>query len=135
MIEKEINGQTYTVGKLDPFAQLHVARRLAPVLASMGVGALALARGNKLEAEAMLDMLGPVSEIVAKMPEEDVNYILQACLMVCKRHQADKKASVMVNGQLMFQDMEMPTLMQLAVAVVKESLGGFFSMLPSADSN
>ena len=42
----EIAGHDYAIGKIDAFAQFHVARRLAPAILAMGHSALALLKGD-----------------------------------------------------------------------------------------
>lgn len=132
MTEFDYNGSTYRIGKLDAFKQFHVARRLAPVLASLGLGVERLKEmGGSFE-----ELLGPISEVVSKMPEVDVDYILHACLHVTQRKQGDKWARVWAQGGgLLFQDMDMQAMLRITVEVVKGNLGGFFAMLPGAPSS
>ena len=135
MTEIEVGGQLYRIGKLDAFKQFHVARRLAPIQLAMGLSAgEMMAKGAEANETAMLGaIMGPIAEIVAKMPEDDVNYILRTCLAVCTRSQGENKwARVMVDANLMFADIDMTHMMRLTIEVVKENLGGFFGMLPGA---
>lgn len=131
MIEEPITigGNRYQVGKLPAIVQFHCARRIAPVLASMGVTLSKLKAGESAGIEAFI---GPASEVVAKMTDEDVNYVIFACLDAVKRYQGDKLARVRASGsqQIMFEDIDMAVLLQLTVAVLKENLGSFFASLP-----
>lgn len=125
----EINGHNYKVGTLDAFKQFHVARRVMPILAQIGINAAKLQDMGKLsKSEQGFDaILGPVSDVVAKMPEEDVNYILHSCLAVCKREQPDGRwAPVFVRGQLMFEDLGMQGMLRLTITTIRENLGSFF---------
>lgn len=123
----EVNGISYTVGKLNAFEQLHVARRLAPVLAELFTSFKAHPEVADSGLDAILQLASvPLAETFAKMSNDDVDYVVNACLSVCQRQQAKGFAKVMVNNILMFQDIEIDTLMALTTAVVEENLGRFF---------
>ena len=121
----EINGQSYRIGRLDAKKQFHVARRLAPLLAGLG-GAL------KGEAKGFAEMVSPIAEALAKMSDEDSDYVIDTCLAVVARQQGSDWAGVMArNGGLMFQDIDLPAMLRLAVAVIQHNLGSFFPGGPS----
>jgi hypothetical protein len=116
----EVGGQKYRVGRIDARKQFHVARRLAPLLAGMST------LGDKSAGFAAL--IGPLTDALSGMSDEDVDYVLDACLGVCQRIQANGQGAPVVNrgGALMFEDMDMGQMIQLAVKVIQENLGGFF---------
>lgn len=127
MEEIEIAGNTYRIGKLSALTQFHMARRLAPLLAAVGVTA-----GN-LKSAATLDLaelVGPASEVLARMSEADVNYVLFGCLDAVQRKQGDRFAPVQVREALMFQDLEMPSMVRLVIEVLRTNLGSFFDLVP-----
>lgn len=126
MSEIVVAGHTYRVGRLNPLQALHVSRRVAPVIAAMGVSIAALAAGAKLAPEDVAVNLGPVSEVVSNMTDEHVEYVLTVCLSVVLRKQGDKWAPVANGAMPMFQDVGMPEMMRLVVAVLQENLGDFF---------
>jgi hypothetical protein len=122
----EISGQQYRIGRLDAKRQFHVARRLAPLLAGLG-GAL------KGEAKGFAEMVSPIAEALAKMSDEDTDYVLDTCLLVVQRQSGQGWQSVMVkNGGLLFQDIDLPAMLQLTVAVIQQNLGSFFPGGPSS---
>ncbi|SAL25717.1 phage tail assembly chaperone [Caballeronia telluris] len=124
----EISGQQYRIGRLDAKRQFHVARRLAPLLAGLG-GAL------KGEAKGFAEMVSPIAEALAKMSDEDTDYVLDTCLLVVQRQSGQGWQSVMVkNGGLLFQDIDLPAMLQLTVAVIQQNLGSFFPAGPSPAS-
>lgn len=135
----EIAGQHYQLAKLNALTQFHVARRLGPILATMGVSLQMLRSGMKLELDDFVSLLTPVMDIMSKMPDEEVNYILFTCLGVCKRKSGEAWAPVLASGNLiMFSDIDLPTMLQLVVAVLKDNLGPFLmgqSDGPSSPSN
>jgi hypothetical protein len=120
-MEFEIAGNTYRAGKLDAFKQFHVSRRLAPVL-----GGLAMVAGG--EQDRLSALLQPITEAVARMSDTDCDYILQTCLGVVQRQQGSTWAPVFAAGRgaLMFEDIDLSAMMQIAVKVIQDNLGGFF---------
>lgn len=115
----EVGGQKYRIGRIDARKQFHVARRLAPLLAGMSI--------VPDKSADFAAFLGPLSDALSAMPDKDVDYVLDICLGVCQRIQAnDHPAPVMVRGGLMFEDIDMGQMIQLAVKAIQENLSGFF---------
>lgn len=146
MRTETINGHEYEINKLDPFEQLHVGRRLAPLLAhALPAFARLMAAGERPNMEILLfeGAAIPMADILAKMPQEDVDYVFKQCLSACKRR--DKKGWARIttpDGTLMYQDIELDTMLPLVQNVVEVSLGRFFPTgqpespaSPSPDSN
>lgn len=131
MTDLEINGVNYRIGKLDAFTQFHIARRLAPIQLAMGISAGELAtKASADEAAIAAAIMGPIADIVSKMPQDDVDYILKTCLAAVSRQQGEAYARVLVSGSLMFSDITMQVMLRLTIAVIKENLDGFFGGLP-----
>lgn len=124
MSDIEVNSNTYRIGKMDTRKQFHVSRRLAPLLAGIG-GAIAGSMAG--DGSALAATFQPIAEALSKMSDEDTDYVLDNCLAVVSRLQGNQFAPVMARGgALMFDDIDLPSMMQLAVAVIRENLGGFF---------
>lgn len=124
-----IKGEEYRIGKLDGFTQFHVARRLAPAL-----WALASATGGKpvkdLDTAKAVLAVAPVADVIAHMSDADSNYVLNACLNVCKRKQKEGWQVVLgAPGRFMFEDIDMPVMVQLTVSVVRLNLSNFSDAL------
>lgn len=142
-MELQIGERSYRTGKLNAFKQLHVARRVAPVLMSLGKS-LELLLGSVeskkdetqaappsedvsiKDAKAMVAIL-PLAEALAAMREEDVDYVINSCLAVCEIQQGNGWQRVQAgNGRLMFDFIELPAMMELTMAVIRENLVPFF---------
>ena len=108
----EVGGQQYRLTKLDTFKQLHVSRRLVPVMTGDGA---------TFEISVALG--------IARMPDADCDYILHECLSVVKRQQGDKWAPVYEphSRSLMFTDIDLGVMLKITTEVVKDNLAGFFS--------
>lgn len=143
--ELELRGSTYRIGTIDAWTQFHVVRRLFPLM-----GAFAKAMGKPpsiMEAarngepasdgdeESMLNGIVAMAEVLATMSEADCDYILRACLKVCKKKQKDMWAPLLSSdGRLMFDaDTNLSDLFQLTSATIQrqEGLVDFFQNLQS----
>lgn len=136
LVTHTINGREYQIGKLDPFKQMAVARRLAPLLPKLGPVVSEIqkrpelfrdAKDGKLEGiEDVLKSVEPLMTAFAQMDDADVNYILMNLLESASMKQSGGGfANVVVNGNLMFQDLEMPELVQIAWRAGVHNLGRF----------
>lgn len=126
-ITLEVANKEYEVGKLSALDQFHVLRRLMPTIAAVGVTAAQLKSFNWME------MLGPISDALSKMTDDEANYLIFKCLSVVRRRDGEMLARVTTpDGQLMYQDMDMMTMIRLVVEVVKFNHSGFFSLLGAA---
>ena len=132
----EIDGVTYRIGKLNAIQQFHIARRMAPVLAVLGesVGALVSLLpkpgqqvGDTELPDGVIPALASAAEVMAQMSDADSEYVIYTCLGVVARKQGEVYAPILgPQRQFMFSDIEMPAMLQLTFAVVKDNLGSFF---------
>lgn len=133
-MELELGGNTYKTGRLTPFQQFHIARRLAPALLAFANtfkdAAKASIQGQDSE-EAFLAGMGPVADALANLKDEDTEYVLNACLGVCFRQQPGGWQKVSIGpGKLMFDDIDMVVMLRLSSEVIKENLANFMGALP-----
>ena len=135
-----IGGHDYSIGRLNALDQLHVSRKIAPIVPNIMPILTEVAKGDlekvieSIEAdenaelgglEPLAKALEPFMEAIAKIPEEDVNYVIYKCLSVVKRN-----GSVVCRGEsIMFDDLDMNHLLPLTVAVIRTNLGNFIQGL------
>ncbi|HAV5928725.1 TPA: hypothetical protein JI221_16370 [Acinetobacter baumannii] len=75
--------------------------------------------------QPLAEALEPFMEAFAKMPEDDVNYIIHKCLSVVKRGSA-----IVCRGQsIMFDDLDMAQILPLVIAVIRVSMANFIQGL------
>lgn len=135
-MEFEIKGVQYRTAKLSVFDQLKVSRKLLPVLAGM----LADFQGIKSAAEggdvykAMETALPKIADSLAGMSEEDTNAIIFPCLSVVSRQNGKSWSPVMSQGELMFDDIDLMSMLQMVGRVVGDSLGNFLPALPASET-
>ena len=132
--EIQVSGRTYRIGRLDAMRQFHVARKLVPVITSLG--SLAEVAGSlKLQSAEGIAALKPVMDALAAMPDADCEFVLGACLSVTQRQNDGGTGWSPVWNvaakRLQFEDIGLPAMLQIAAAVLRENLGGFFPAAPS----
>jgi len=134
-MEFEIKGVNYRASKLSVFDQLKVSRKLLPVLAGMlgdFQGIKAAAQGGDVN-KAIQSALPKVADSLAEMSEEDTNAIIFPCLSVVARQNGKVWAPVMVQGELMFDDIDLMSVLQIVGRVVGDSLGNFLPAAPDKE--
>lgn len=122
-MEAVIDGLQYaTTGKLDAFAQLHIARKLAPALPVINgmVHPDNVGKDKKILTVLML----------AHINDADTNFVINKCMSVVVRKDASGKYVKIqtVDGHLMFDDIGMHALLELTFEVIEENIGDFFRM-------
>jgi hypothetical protein len=156
MAEFEVGSHTYrTEKRMGAREQWHVTRRLGPVLtafkeiilaaderlappppgASEEDRQLAFARMTSVA----LDAAVPLAEAVAKMPDQDWDYVINECFRVVVRAIKNENGGITswqrlwneAAGQPQFQDFDMLEMIQIVRHVLTENLSGFFVGLQS----
>lgn len=151
-MEIEVGGNTYRTEKLDARKQFHLSRRLMPLLVSLAkgfasskeaaalltdteavkravVGTAEQKKDTLALVDAIMSALGPSADVLAQMPEADMDYVINMCMRVCQRKMDGGLWSpVMAQGgnKFMFDDMDMTVLIRIAVSVIVENLASFF---------
>ena len=140
-----ISGKNYTIGRLNALDQLHVSRKIAPIIPSLipiisevAKGGLSrviesMESGDDVELEnidlkeldGLSGALSPLMEVIAGMSEGDTNLVIHKCLSVVIRDGA-----VLCRGEsIMFDDLDMMQILPLVVAVIRKNLGNFIQDL------
>lgn len=138
----EVQGQRYSIGRLDVFVQMHIARRVGTVINEIEAakyemyqdGTLAeLIEGEDPVLRASRIMHGMVKagwRAMGAMAQDDADYVMFECLKVVQREQQGGDWAKVVTGkQALFADMTGQVLMRLVVEVCKENLADFFPLL------
>jgi hypothetical protein len=139
-------GHDYKIGRMSAMRQFHVTRRLTAVLAGVGesFGEIQRQGGSSAFAQAAASMrsgaepeqrtevvrvVRPILEAIARMPDADAEFVVNACLEVVERDVGGGKgwARVMPQpGVLMFADVEMPAMLAITFHVLRANLADFF---------
>lgn len=138
-----INGKNFKLFKIDAFKQFHIVRRVGPILAdllpAMGDIQKALKTPDSLSEGENLDELAkvvsPIMLGLSKLSDEDANKVLYGLLSAVEiQQQGMGWARVSTDSALMFQDLDLPMLLQLAGRAFMYNLSGFFAALPASQA-
>lgn len=103
-----INGVAYSIAKIpSAIKQMHIARRVLPILAGGG------------DINSIFDNIGSIKD-------EDFEYVLMGLLDGVKRKDGGSAglwSNITVNGALVYSDINMIDLLQLAKASAVENFG------------
>lgn len=121
-MEIEINGHEYRATKLSVFDQLKVTRKLLPVLSGL-TGELQKLQQGEMPMAAVLPVM---ANAIAQMSDEDCNAILHPCLAVVSRKNTKAWTPIFRQGELMFDDIDLKTMLEIVAQVIGDSLGNFF---------
>ena len=126
MLEFDIAGQHYRAGKLSAFQQLHLSRKLAPIIPKL-LPALEGFNGDSIDVGAIAAAFDPLAGALAEMPDADCEYICATCMSVVQRQQDSRWAAIWAASSkaMMFDDIDLPAMLQITVEVVRDNLGSF----------
>lgn len=134
-MEFEIKGRKYSARKLNVFEQLKVSRKLMPVLSGI-VGELNVLRqvrsGEVSIEDAVKTALPSIAQALSDISDEDSDAIIHPCLSVVSIKNGDSYNPIFVNKQLMFDDIDLLTMLQIVARVIGDSLGNFLGELPDS---
>ena len=124
-----IGDKTFIIGKMPAETQFHVFRRAMPLLKPI---LESLKQGIKFGPLMLVQISGELSQ----MKDDDLNYVIRECKnVVSVMGPTGKAMPLMVNGNTMFADFDLPMLMQLTWAVLMENFRPFLSGLLGGPSN
>ncbi len=132
-IEFDIAGQRYRAAKLDTIKQLHVSRKIGPVLPKLLPVFVKFTESAKAgtpneDLAGIAAAVEPLAQALADMSDGDFEYVVNTCLAVVLRNQMNNWAPVFVpGGGLMFDDIDLGGTVQLVAKVIWHSLGPFLS--------
>lgn len=126
----EVVGVRYRARKMNAILQLQVGRRVIPLFKAIpdDVSPAML----KAQGFSALKALGPMMDVIASLPDADVEFIINKCLAHAERQNGGGTGwspVATLQGDVMFSDVSMDAsaTLQIAFGVIKENLSGFFT--------
>lgn len=138
MIENsfQIGDRQFKVSKINAMRQYHIVRRIAPILGDM-LPAMKevskkksenLSEDQKLEQAA--DIFAPIMHGISKLSDKDSEFVLYGLLAAVEMKQSEGNWAKLSNGDmLMFDNLELPVLLQAAGRSFMYNMTGFFGVL------
>lgn len=133
-VELEVAGKAYSIGKMSAMKQLHVSRRIAPLIPKLiplftrvksGGG------GISADLDGLAEVLQPFADSLAEMRDDDAEYVMSACMSVIQRKN-DFGWTAAWNDQVkqpMFDDIDLGVMLPLTVRCIVANLGPFIQGL------
>ncbi|MEN6629819.1 MAG: phage tail assembly chaperone [Sulfuricella sp.] len=130
MLEFQIGGKEYRAQKLDAFEQLHVSRKIAPLLPALIPIFVNIIKDKKsalTDLASLAELIAPFTEGLADMSNEASEYVVSTCLSAIQRKQGDNWTPVWSkSGKCsMFDDVDMSSMIPMIIKVIQDSLGPF----------
>ena len=152
MAEVTIGGNNYRTGKMDAMTQFHVVRRLLPIISSLtnatqdtagtqstsgaaevnGADGAAGTPVTNRAAPSMEQFLQALVNALAKLSDEDCEFIIAKCLTTCRRQQGAGWSIVwnVAAKRPQYEDIDLGAMMNLTTETLQENLAGFMPALP-----
>ena len=129
--EFSVGEHNYRVKKLGPLEQLHVFRRVTPLLvpihaAIKGKRVAGLDNGSAM----LMDMAMEATSELSSLSDEHLDYVMLKCLGTVEiKAPTGEFLPMTVRGTLMYQQLTLPELLQIVWVVLLENFSPFFSGL------
>lgn len=139
MIEFEVGGKKYQAGRLSVFDQMAVAKRLMPAIKNLVTPEFINATRSKLESEnggeakiGVSAIVPAIADAIYSLKDEDAERIVRTSLKVVSRQNSGGAFSPLLasSGDLLFDDVSLPNMLQIAWKVIESHLGDFFFIAP-----
>lgn len=136
----QIGARKFKLNKINTFEQFHIVRRLLPILGELLPVLGKVQKLGKLDPEKMseeqLQMFVPVIGGLSKLSDEDANRVLLGLCSAVEMQQqpANNWARVATSAGLMFEDLELPVIMQIAGRAFAYNMSGFFALMPQVSA-
>ena len=111
----EVKGNQYSIGRLDAFAQLHICRRLAPLV-------------QRIPASGGISYYSIIG-VLQDASNEDLDYIIVTSLRAVKRQTGGAWSAVIVGNTLAFEDIDAADMLEIVSKGVGEYVTPFFTGL------
>lgn len=135
----EIGSRKFKLSKINAMKQFHIVRRIAPILGELAPNLVQISKTVKDSGTTEDDRLEQIAQFVApvmlglsKLTDADANLVLMGLLssVEMKQEATGNWSRVAVDGNLMFDDLELPLLLQAAGRAFMFNMAGFFAVLP-----
>lgn len=130
--EFEVEGVMYRTGPIDAMQQLHIVRKLSPIIGRLA--GLAPKDGEKAEDMAIETVLPALADAISGLSDETTAYVVFALLRPCSRDQGHGQGwgPVVTPGAnaLQYSDISMSGMLHIAWEALQGNLKGFFNALP-----
>ncbi len=127
----QIGDRQFKVSKINAMKQFRIVRRIAPILGEMIPAMKDMA---SMKDDSQMDqaakIAGPIMNGLARLSDADSEMVLHGLLAAVEMKQEGAGwAKLVLNDQLMFDNLELPILLQAAGRSFMFNMSGFFDVL------
>jgi len=128
--EFSTGGHTFKLSKINALKQFQIVRRMTPVLSELFPVLSKI--GKKADGLTPDDFgeFSPVISAFSRLSDEDANKVLLSLLQSVEIKQDKGWARIASDQVIMFDSLELPTLLHCAGRAFMYNLQGFFTALP-----
>ena len=131
----EINGKQFKLSKINALKQFHIVRKIGPILSDMVPVLQKIAKENtesKSESEKLEsagELAGPIMLGLSRLSDKDAEFVLFNLLAAVEMNQGSNWARISNGEVLMFDNLDMPTMLNAAGRAFMFNMSGFFAAL------
>ncbi len=128
--EFSVGNKSFKLRKVDAFKQFHIVRRLAPVLKDLIPIATKMKKGDD-ESESV-KALAPILDGISKLSDKDADFVLinLLCAVEMKQESGAWARVATPESGMMFDNLDLPLMLNIAGRAFMYNIEGFFSALP-----
>lgn len=134
MSEFDLNGVEYRIGKLSAIQQLHVSRRIAPLIPPLvPLFAKFSKEGLTQNLASLPEAMQPMADALANLSDDSAEYVVTTCMSVVRRREGDQWMPVWNAraGMAQYEDLnDVGTMLNVVVRVITDNLSNFMRGLP-----
>lgn len=131
--EIEHNGAQYRIDSLSVFQQLHLVRKVSPLVGPL-MGVMEDFGEDTIDIDMAMRHIDPLTEQLAGLNDSTVEYVVDTALSHLKRYKDGGYYAVWSGGQFMYQDLGGQDALILTYKVLVDQLGPFMQgLLPSGE--
>lgn len=135
----QIGDREFKVSKINAMKQYHIVRKIAPILGELlpNLKEIAVSKkdvdamNSEEQFEQIAKIASPIMNGLSKLNDKDSEYVLYSLLAAVEMKQGSGNWARIVTGEstLMFQDLDLATLIQAAGRAFMFNMSGFFAVL------
>ena len=133
MSEFEINGVKYSSRPIPAKTQLHLVRKITPLL-NASPAVVDYVRSEDRSVQGAVEAVSPLANILATLPTADFDFVVDTCLSYTQTFKNGAWGPVwnVAANAPQFSDISAASMIQITAHVLWENLQSFLSELPLA---
>lgn len=131
-MEITLQDKNFRIGKLSALQQFYVFKRLSPVLPAIAIGIGSLksfadadSKEERMPNNELVGLFSPIIDVFSKIPDDEMDFILKTSLSVVQIQSGKEWHPVAVNGQIMYDSIDVADMLTLVYYVNRDDILNF----------